>query len=662
MRNTRLSGGEESFLEIKRLSRPMRLPLEGGYFLTHRCNNNCRHCWVSIPADSPRRSDELTFAEIKTIAGQARAMGCRKWNLTGGEPMLRPDFYDIFDFLTRPSSSYTLNTNGTLITPKIARLLQRKGLTLVSLYGADAAVHDHITRREGSFAQAIQGIAYLKEAGANFMVQLMPMRDNVHQFTQMVKLAKSLSKRYRLGGSWLYLSAHNDARRNQEIKKQRLPPAAAIELEQPSVACDEGSAPSVHIHMRNRPLCGEQGYFFSCAAHGTTFSLDPYGRMSFCAFMQNPHLFYDLRRGDFSRGWEGFFKDAAQKFPYTDDYRAGCGSCSRRAQCKWCPAYAYLEHGDFSKKITYLCRLARSQGIYKKQWIASHRRYYQVAGITLQVDSDVPLAQETFHKKFALFEASTPGKDIVRIRHHRGIPRIRREKLGKIAQRSLTYEIFRNDALWTYIRFDKEKRYRRIYYLAVSDQGHRMIDIYHRKKRSAGRNGFASVTFPGSDRILLVYLLAERSGCILHASGVNFKGKGFIFLGSSGAGKSTIAKMLADKAEVLCDESIIVRKEKSGFVIYGNWCHGTFKKVSAGSAPLEKIFVLEKALENRIEVLYNKKEIVSVLLRTVNRGLMTGGWWKQTLDIIEEISREVPFYRLRFDKSGAVTRILEEMR
>ena len=82
-----------------------RLPLEGSIDLTYRCNNACRHCWVSIPANSPEREKELTFDEITRIVDEARAMGCRKWAISGGEPMLRPDFAEIFDYITRKSAS-----------------------------------------------------------------------------------------------------------------------------------------------------------------------------------------------------------------------------------------------------------------------------------------------------------------------------------------------------------------------------------------------------------------------------------------------------------------------------------------------------------------------------------------------------------------------------
>jgi len=194
-----------------------RLPLEGSLDLTYRCNNACRHCWLWLPENAPEQKDELSFGELRRIVDDARALGCRRWCLSGGEPMLRPDFAEVFDYVTRQSASYSLNTNGTLITPEIARLMTRRGSKMVALYGATAEVNDDVTRSPGSFEAAMRGFAYLKEAGASFIVQLVPMRANAHQFDEIVTLAESLSPHYRVGAPWLWMSACGSAHRNAEI-------------------------------------------------------------------------------------------------------------------------------------------------------------------------------------------------------------------------------------------------------------------------------------------------------------------------------------------------------------------------------------------------------------------------------------------------------------
>ena len=115
------------YLTSKKVGTLPRLPLEGTIDLTYRCNNDCRHCWLWLPVDAPEKKKELTFEEIRRIVDEARALGCREWSISGGEPMLREDFPEIFDYIARNSMGYTLNTNGTLITPRIARLMKRHG-------------------------------------------------------------------------------------------------------------------------------------------------------------------------------------------------------------------------------------------------------------------------------------------------------------------------------------------------------------------------------------------------------------------------------------------------------------------------------------------------------------------------------------------------------
>jgi MoaA/NifB/PqqE/SkfB family radical SAM enzyme len=148
----------DHFIAKKHSAMP-RIPLEGKIDLTYRCNNSCRHCWLKLPADASEIKDEMTFDDIRRIVDEARAMGCRRWSISGGEPMLRPDFPEIFEYITNKSIGYTLNTNGTLITKEIARLLTRKGTKMVALYGATAEVYDSVTRHPGGFEKVMQGFA-----------------------------------------------------------------------------------------------------------------------------------------------------------------------------------------------------------------------------------------------------------------------------------------------------------------------------------------------------------------------------------------------------------------------------------------------------------------------------------------------------------------------
>jgi MoaA/NifB/PqqE/SkfB family radical SAM enzyme len=629
-----------------------RLPLEGSIDLTYRCNNACRHCWVSVPANSPEWDNELTFDEIIRIVDEARAMGCRKWAISGGEPMLRPDFPEIFDCVTGKSVSYSLNTNGTLINARIARLMKKKGTKMVALYGATAEVHDHITRTPGSFQAALQGFAYLKEAGAGFIVQLIPMKDNYEQFNEMISLAESLSPLWRIGASWLHLSACGDPGRNREITRQRLDPREVIDLDKPDLS-SENAEPCRHAKDDGR-------LFASCIAGRRDFHVDPYGQMSFCSFIKDAALRYDLKTGTFQQGWDLFIPSLIEKVTGGKEYEENCGSCGFREDCLWCPVFGYLEHRRFSAKPKYLCDLARETRKVKETWKRDHRRYYQIAGITIRVESELPITDSTFSPKFKCFETDGPGENVIALRHVFSLPDLSGNDLGVEVYRKAPWAIYRMGNSWIYVGIKPSPEKRKIDSVAVFNQDHSHGTLYHgerQKKLFLGGNLHSLTLFP-TDQILLARVLADRGGCFLHSAGVILENKGLLFVGHSDAGKSTMAKMLKGKAEILCDDRIIVRERPEGFRIYGTWSHGDVAEVSANSAPLKALLFLDQAKQNRLIPIEDKLQKFKKLLPYLIKPLETRDWWERMLSLVQRIANEVPCYSLQFDKSGGVTDLL----
>ncbi|TAM38442.1 radical SAM protein [bacterium] len=649
--------GQEYQEKIK-INKLARLPLEGNIDLTYRCNNNCLHCWLRIPLDSPRKKEELTFVQIKEIADEARNMGCRRWTISGGEPMLRQDSLEIFDYITGNFSSYSINTNGTLISPKIAKILKRKGKTMVAIYGATAQIHDHITRNPGSFEATIRGFRYLKEAGACFAVQLIPMKDNYHQFQDMVKLAKSLSNYYRIGAPWLYLCDRADNKRNSEIKRQRLAPAEVVELDKPDLSYEEW------MNERNSDCqkAGSGEYLFApCINNRRDFHLDPYGGMTFCCFIKDPDLRYNLLKGSFKDCWENFIPSLAAKVKITESYKKNCGSCDLREECRVCPVFAYLEHRDFNKKVEYLCAVARENRKFKENWGKNHRRYFKIADITILVESDLPIQDNTFHTKFKLFATEAKGEDVISIRHHFSLPDLSGKDLGKEVYRKAPWAIYKNNGSWVYLGISPVRGDKSLHRVAAFNSGHTRGRIYNNGGEAFLKGDSHSLTLFSSDQILLARVLADKQGCYLHSCGVNLEGKGLLFVGHSEAGKSTMAAMLKGKAEILCDDRMIIRKRPKDFMIYGTWSHGDIPDISPNSAALRAIMFLEKADLNQLIPLKDKKEITIRILACLVRPLVTVDWWDKTLVLIEKLVSRVPCYVLKFDKSGRVVDILKKL-
>jgi radical SAM protein with 4Fe4S-binding SPASM domain len=610
-----------------------------------------------MPPGAKEREKELTFEEIKKIIVEARQMGCQEWNISGGEPMLRPDFPEIFDFITGKARSYSLNTNGTLITPQIAHLLVRQGRKMVALYGATAAVHDHITRTAGSFAATMQGFAYLKEAGAGFIVQIIPMRDNHHQLAEMVQLAQSVSPYYKIGAAWLYLSACGSARRNAEIIHQRLDPSEVIERGQPDLLAEDWAG------GESQPTCGATGaddrLYAGCIAGNRQFHIDPFGRMTFCYFIKDPAMRYDLRRGNFQEAWENFIPSLAERIRGGPEYQENCGQCLMRPDCRWCGVYGYLEHGRHSARVEYLCQVARESRAFKEDWKRHHCRYYQIAGITVRVEADLPITDQTFAPKFRQFEVDRPGPDLVAIRHHFILPALQGQDLGpKVYDRGVV--VHRKNGAWIYLPTPPPDN-PGLQRVAVFNHDHTRGRIYSNGEELFRQGGLLSLVLFGTDQILLAKLLADRQGCYLHSSAAILGGLGLLFVGHSEAGKSTTMKMLQGKAEILCDDRNIVRRWPEGFRVYGTWSHGEVPLVSSASAPLGAILFLQKATKNRLVPLKDRKEIASKLLACLIKPLATADWWKKMLVLVEVMAREIPYYEMQFDPSGEVVSLLEDL-
>ena len=159
---------------------------------TAGCNLACIHCRRITVADQLMPQD-LTTAEAFDLIDQVAAFGSPIFVLSGGEPLFRPDIFDIARHATDAGLIVALATNGTLITADVARKIKESGVKRVSVSfdGADAPTHD-IFRGPGAFAAAMRGIGHLRDVGLPFQINTTVARHNVHQMPETLALAKEI--------------------------------------------------------------------------------------------------------------------------------------------------------------------------------------------------------------------------------------------------------------------------------------------------------------------------------------------------------------------------------------------------------------------------------------------------------------------------------------
>ncbi len=158
------------------------------FHVTNRCNQACRHC---LFACSPVTAEELPLARIRDLAGQAHALGCRVFALTGGEPMVHPDFDAIVeDLLSRGASHVVVLTNGTLLREHekgLKRWPRDRFHLQISMDGLGKR-HDHIRGRR-AFDTLAENLAWLKNLGAPFTLSMCVNAENVQDMPDLVDFA-----------------------------------------------------------------------------------------------------------------------------------------------------------------------------------------------------------------------------------------------------------------------------------------------------------------------------------------------------------------------------------------------------------------------------------------------------------------------------------------
>ena len=672
-----------------------RLPTKASIDLTYRCDSACRHCWLWTADTGEERARELSTEEWRAVIDQARALGVREWAISGGEPMLREDFAELFEHATSRCLSYSLNTNGTLITPETARLLRRKGSKMVAVYGATAEVYDAVTRNPGGFDALVQGLSYLKEAGAGFTVQLIPLRANWRRWDEMLAFAQHWSRHYRVGAAWLYKSACGGPMVDAEIERQRLDPSDVVALDPPAVS---RLGPWGGEHPR--PTADGDRLYAACIASRRDFHVDAYGGMTFCSFVRDPALRWDLRAGSpvseasppdaasspagiasgvpagaVEHAWEQFIPGLAGVVRGGREYLEGCAACDLREDCRWCDVYGYLEHGRHGAKVDYLCAIAREAREYKERWLSEHRRYFDIAGVTVQVDSDLPFVADTLDVKFEGFKAEAPGDDVVVLRQHFGLPDNDGSAGAELLYRTPPWAIYRRPGgSWVYHGISPREDDDTLHRIAVFNADHTSGEVYNDELRGEAwhKGGLGALTMFPSDQIVLARLMADRRACFLHSGAVALDGQGLLFVGHSEAGKSTtmllLKEALGERARILCDDRNIVREWPGGFAggapgfyVHGTWSHGDVPECSGLGVPLRAILFLEQSPENRLVRLDDRKSIWKRLLGTLIKPLVTAEWYEKELDVLERVVAEAPCFTMRFDKSGAIVPQIEEL-
>ena len=282
--------------------------------------------------------------------------------------------------------------------------------------------------------------------------------------------------------------------------------------------------------------------------------------------------------------------------------------------------------------------------------------------MSIEVQSDLPLTDKTFSPKFKVFQIDGPLNENIVLHHRFEVFRVKLNVENRVYMKP-PWAVYHQDGQWIYQWIKAEPPHENYFKTVVTDNEHSFLDIYNDRsmKEKLLRGELTSLTMFPTDQILLGRILAYRNGCIMHSLGVNLDEQGFLFVGHSDAGKSTMAGFMKQGADILCDDRNIIRKINNVYFVSGTWSHGDVPDVSPETVPLKGIFFLEKANTNQVIPVADKRQAFKQLLACMIRPLATHDWWDKSLEFLSDLCQQVPCWNLQFDQTGKAYNLMKGM-
>lgn len=326
------------------------IPLSGSFELTARCNFDCRMCYIHRRSrDREALMGEKNADWWVTLAKQAKEHGTLLLLLTGGEPLLRRDFDEIYTACKSLGLLTSVNTNGVLLDEDKLRLLREypPQRVNISLYGASPETYCRLCGDPDTYSTVTESIIRLHEAGIGVRINYSATPDNVgdaaaiqafaDRYGLPVQATFHMFPPVRSCGEAVRLSPEDAAKAQYEWHKRRL---GESELKARAEGLKPGSVREFD------PECGER---LSCRAGSASFWVTWDGKMSPCGMMTEPSVPLD----DFGEAWREIMRCSREIF-----LPPKCSGCDKRMLCDVCAAVTKAESGEFNGLPDYACRKA----------------------------------------------------------------------------------------------------------------------------------------------------------------------------------------------------------------------------------------------------------------------------------------------------------------
>jgi len=351
---------------------PHRAPRKGTFELTVRCNLHCKMC-LFRHADCENADlirNELTASQWIDMARQAADAGTLQLLITGGEPMLRPDFCEIWEGIYKQGFIITLYTNATLVSDKVMETLRKYpphkiGITI---YGASAETYEKVCGNGAAFERMLAGVHRLKTLPSALEFRTTIIRDNRDDLIPIERLVKSeFGQEHTINMSRRIFPAIRGA--CADIRACRLTPDETYRLyldlirEKTRTIMGESFDPNNYqLHFRKdspetQECAAERFSLLGCPAGMKSYTISWNGKLLGCQLLDV--FSTDTVELGFEKAW--------QMFPFyvkLPPPNPKCSTCDAAEYCQSCLASRYAEGGRLDACSEYMRLEAKTNQQY----------------------------------------------------------------------------------------------------------------------------------------------------------------------------------------------------------------------------------------------------------------------------------------------------------
>ncbi len=327
---------------------------------TQKCNLKCVHCRCS--SDMLSSEGDFTTEEGKKLLKEIADFSKPVVVLSGGEPLLRPDIFELAEYGTSLGLRMCMATNGALVNDEVCEKMKKAEIKMVSLSldGSTAAVHDDFRSCDGAFQGVVNAAEYFRKHGQKFLINSSFTKRNQHDIANTFKVAKSL------GATAWYMfmivpTGRGEAIMSELITKEDYEEILDWHYQQEKQEDDILMRPTCAPHyyrivpqkakaegvkFERRSLTFSTGGGKGCIAAQTICLIDCFGNVKPCSYFHRAAG--NVKTTPFKEIWENseIFKDLRN----FKAYKGKCGECEYINVCGGCRARADAIHGDYMEE------------------------------------------------------------------------------------------------------------------------------------------------------------------------------------------------------------------------------------------------------------------------------------------------------------------------